>query len=370
MFGAVPDLRLTKLAEVLCRYSLEVSEGDLVLVEGPALAQPLMLELVKTITDLGAHPMVRPSLESVEAMMMTRSSLAQLDTVTRLDEIEVEMPTRMLSIWANRNTRYLSGAPDQNLARRSAATRPLFERAIEREAAGETRWCGTAYPCHAAAQDAGMSLAEWEDFVFAAGHLLDADPIAFWRKQSRHQAAIAERLSKLTELRIVAENTDLTVNVGGRSWLNADGRQNFPDGEIYTSPLHTETRGTIGFSFDAAFNGRDVCGVRLWFEDGRVVREEAERGVEYLRQMLDQDEGARYLGEVAFGLNDEIQSATRDTLFDEKIGGTCHVALGMAFPEAGGTNRSGLHWDMVCDLRSAGDVYGDGELIFSRGRFL
>jgi aminopeptidase len=248
--------------------------------------------------------------------------------------------------------------------------RPLFERAIEREAAGETRWCGTAYPCHAAAQDAGMSLAEWEDFVFAAGHLLDADPIAFWRKQSAYQAAVATRLSKLTELRIVAEGTDLTMDVGGRSWLNADGRQNFPDGEVYTSPLHSETHGTIAFSFDAAFNGRDVCGVRLWFEDGRVVREEAERGLDYLRKMLDQDEGARYLGEVAFGLNDEIQTSTRDTLFDEKIGGTCHVALGMAFPEAGGTNRSGLHWDMVCDLRSEGEVYGDGELIFSGGRFL
>jgi aminopeptidase len=139
---------------------------------------------------------------------------------------------------------------------------------------------------------------------------------------------------------------------------------------VYTSPLHDRTRGHISFSFDATYNGREFGGVRLWFEDGRVVRHEASRGEEFLSGMLDMDEGARYLGEVAFGMNDEIQRATRNIAFDEKIGGTAHVALGAAFPEAGGTNRSSLHWDIVRDLRSGGEVYGDGQLIARDGAFL
>ena len=174
----------------------------------------------------------------------------------------------------------------------------------------------------------------------------------------------------MRQLRIVGEDTDLTIDVSDRRWMNADGHQNFPDGEVYTSPIEAATRGHIAFSLDAPYNGNDVTGVRLWFEQGKVVREEATKGHRFLSQMLDMDEGARYLGEVAFGMNEEIRTGTRDTLFDEKIGGTCHVALGMAFPEAGGSNRSGLHWDMVCDLRSGGEVHADGEVIYRDGRFL
>ena len=368
--AVVPDPRLSTLAHVLCNYSLQVEKDDLVLIQGPALARPLLVEVVKTVTELGAHPMLRPHLESVEAVVLEHSNRAQLETVTRLDELEVELPTKLMSIWANGNTRYLSSAPPENLTIRSAAHRELFQRGLKRVAEGEAKWVGTCYPARAGAQEAGMSLSDWEDFVYTAGHLEDADPIAFWRSQSARQQAIIERLSTVHELRIVAEDTDLTLEVGGRIWLNADGRENFPDGEIYTSPVETATRGHIAFSFDATYLGRDIAGVRLWFEDGRVVREEAARGQEYLHRLLDQDEGARYLGEVAFGLNDEIQAATRDTLFDEKIGGTCHVALGMAFPEAGGQNTSGLHWDIVRDLRAGGEVYGDGELLARDGAFL
>jgi len=187
---------------------------------------------------------------------------------------------------------------------------------------------------------------------------------------SQPEAAVVERLTGVSELRIVAEDTDLTVDVAGRTWLNADGHENFPDGEVYTSPRHEHTRGHIAFSFDATYHGHEFAGVRLWFEDGRVVRHEATRGEAFLAQMLDMDEGARKLGEVAFGMNDEIQTGVKNVAFDEKIGGTCHLALGAAFPEAGGTNRSSLHWDIVRDLRSGGEVYADGELISKDGRFL
>jgi aminopeptidase len=366
----VPDPRLTRLADVLCRYSLEVGEGDTVLVTGPVVAQPLFVELVKRITEAGAHPMVRPHLERADAAILREATPEQLATVTRLEELEVEAPTRQITIWANDNTRYMADVPAAAQAARSAATRHLFERFLQREAADEARWCGTAYPCHAAAQDAGMSLAAWEDFVYGAGHLGDDDPVAFWREQSRRQAQVVDRLSGVRELRIVAEDTDITIGVDGREWANADGHKNFPDGEVYTSPVETATHGEIAFTFDATYLGNDVGGVRLRFEEGRVVAHEARKNAGFLGEMLDMDAGARFLGEIAFGMNDEIQVGTRDTLFDEKIGGTCHMALGMAFPECGGVNRSGLHWDMVCDLRSGGEVYADGDLVARDGRFL
>ena len=366
----MPDPRLSVLAGVLCNYSLKVAADDLVLVDTPALATPLAVALVSEVTRLGAHPMVRSRTETIDAAFLEHASDDQAAVVTALDQIEVEHPDKMVTIWAPQNTRYLSGVPSSRLAARSTARRPLFERSVEREAAGELHWVGTAYPSQGSAQDAGMSLAEWAEFIYSAGHLSDDDPIAFWRDQSARQAKLIEKLSGVSELRIVAEDTDLRLRVGGRTWQNADGRANFPDGEVFTSPVQSATEGHIRFSFDASYNGRDVRGVRLWFEHGRVVREQAEIGAEHLTALLDQDAGARLLGEVAFGLNEEIQRPTRDTLFDEKIGGTCHVALGMAFPECGGDNVSGLHWDMVCDLRSGGEVYGDGELLARDGKFL
>jgi aminopeptidase len=366
----VPDPRVSTLAEVLCRYSLEVQPGDFVRVTGSAIGQPLFVELAKRITDLGAHPSLHPALEAAEAAYLEEASERQLATVTRLDELDIDAPDKRLHIWATENTRYLSGVPAGRQGARRAARRGLSTRFDERLTAGELKWVGTVYPCHADAQDAGMSLVEWEDFVYEAGRLGDPDPVAAWREQSRRQAEVAERLSGVRELRMVAEDTDLVVGVEGRRWLNADGRENFPDGEVYTSPVESRTHGHVAFTFDATYDGHDVEGVRLWFEDGRVVREEARKNLEFLREMLDVDDGARYLGEVAFGMNEQIQRTTRQIALDEKIGGTFHVALGLAFGEAGGTNRSGLHWDMICDLRRGGEVYGDGELIHRDGKFL
>jgi aminopeptidase len=366
----VPDPRQQSLAEIVCGYSLDVQPGELVRVSGPASSDEFIAAVVAEITRLGGQPLVRATLPTVEAALLRYGSESQLTTVTELDRLDAETPDKTLTIWADTNTRYMSGVAPDRQATWSRARRALTDRFFERLASGEIGWCGVTLPTHAHAQDAGMSLSDYEDFVYAAGHVSDPDPIAFWREQSARQAAAIERLSEINELRIVAEDTDLTVEVGGRTWINADGRENFPDGEVFTSPRHETTRGHISFSFDATYHGHEFAGVRLWFEDGRVVRHEASRGAEFLTGMLDMDDGSRMLGEVAFGMNDEIQHGTGNVAFDEKIGGTCHVALGAAFPEAGGTNRSSLHWDIVCDLRDGGEVYGDGELLAKDGRFL
>ncbi|HEY0389748.1 MAG TPA: aminopeptidase [Gaiellales bacterium] len=364
------DPRLESLAELICGYSLDVQADEIIRITGPASAHEFIAAITRQVTRRGGMPMLRPSFPAVEAAILSRGSDEQLTTVTEIDRLDAEVPRKTLTIWADENTRYMSEVPPDRQALWSRARREISDRFFDRLARGEIGWCGVTLPTQGFAQDAGMSLAEFEDFVFGAGHVNDPDPVAFWRGQSQRQAAVIERLSGISELRIVAEDTDLTLDVSGRPWINADGHENFPDGEVFTSPHHERTSGHITFSFDATYHGREFGGVRLWFEDGRVVRHEAARGEEFLAGMLDMDEGSRFLGEVAFGMNDDIQRATQNVAFDEKIGGTAHVALGAAFPEAGGTNRSSLHWDIVRDLRQGGEVYGDGQLIGRDGAFL
>jgi aminopeptidase len=215
-----------------------------------------------------------------------------------------------------------------------------------------------------------MSLEEYEDFVFSACHVDEDEPAEHWRLVSASLAARAEELEMVRELRIVGPDTDLRVSVEGRKWLAADGRYNMPDGEVFTSPVESETEGEIRYTFPAIYHGREVEDVRLRFQGGRVVMAEAARGDAYLQSLLDMDEGAGVLGELAFGLNYEIDRFTRNILFDEKIGGTMHLALGSGFLQTGSANTSGLHWDMICDLREDGEVYADGELVWKAGHFL
>jgi aminopeptidase len=216
-----------------------------------------------------------------------------------------------------------------------------------------------------------MSLAEFEDFVFAAGLLHLPDPAAAWRDIHDRQQRVCDRLEQARELRFTTpQGTNLSVAVGGRHWLNCDGHVNFPDGEVYTGPVEDATQGVLFLTFPAVYGGREVSGVRLQFRDGRVVDASADKGEDYLIEMLDQDAGARILGEVAFGTNYAISRFMRNLTFDEKIGGTFHVALGSSYPESGGKNDSALHWDLVCDLREGGRAEMDGELISENGRFL
>jgi aminopeptidase len=242
---------------------------------------------------------------------------------------------------------------------------------LRRAAEQSLRWVATQLPCQAAAQEAEMSLGDYEDFVFGAGMLDCPDPAAAWRSLSERQTEVVNFLQGVRELRFLTHNgTDLRLGTAERTWINCDGHENFPDGEVFTGPVEDATEGTVCFDFPAVHGGREVQAVRLTFRAGRVVDASAAKGEEFLLRMLDQDAGARVLGEVAIGCNYAITRHTRNTLFDEKIGGTFHVALGAAYPESGGKNQSALHWDMVCDLRRGGRIEADGRLISENGRFL
>jgi aminopeptidase len=232
------------------------------------------------------------------------------------------------------------------------------------------KWVGCQYPTLAAAQDATMSLSEYEDFVFRACRVDRKDPVAEWKKMSAYNARLIKYLAGKDEIRIVAKDTDLRYRVAGRKWINCDGKNNFPDGEVFTAPIENSAEGHIRFTYPAEYSGREAEDVRIEFKNGKAVSARAVRGEEFLNAMLDTDKGARYLGEVAIGTNFGIAKYTRNTLFDEKIGGTVHMALGESYPESGGKNNSGIHWDMVCDLRDGGELYADGQLFMKNGRFL
>jgi aminopeptidase len=364
------DPRVERLATLLTDYSLALREGQVLRIDSLDAGSPLVLSLYGAALRAGALPYTNIGLPGLTETLLQRGSDEQLTYLSPIQWQEIEQLDALVTIWSETNTRALSRVDPSRHASYIAAQRKLTNRHWERISAGEMSWCGTLFPTNAHAQEAEMSLAEYEDFVYAACHVHEEDPPSHWRAVSAELQGRATELGTVRELRVVGPDTDLRLGVEGRSWLAADGRYNMPDGEVFTSPLETETKGEVRYTFPAVYHGREVEGVRLRFEAGRVVEAEAARGDDYLQSLLEMDAGARVLGEVAFGLNYEIDRFTRNILFDEKIGGTMHFALGSGFPETGGENTSGLHWDMICDLRSEGEVYADGELIWKAGRFL
>ena len=373
------DPRHRKLAEVLVNYSLELKPGDKFLISSQIAGAPLAREVYRAALRAGAYPTARFSLDAsrnrysafdaLTEIRVTEGSEDQLNYFSELAMQQVEHFDASLTIQADENTRAFSGVDPARLATFQQSQKPLLARYFERAAKGELRWCLTLFPTQANAQDTGMSLTEFEDFVFGAGLLDREDPASAWREVQREQQQVVDFLSGHDEIHIVAPGTDLRYRVGGRTWLNASGTHNFPDGEVFTGPIEDSVNGKVCFTYPAVFGGCEVEDVRLTFQDGKVVEATAARGQRYMESLLDQDEGARYVGEVAFGLNYNNQQFTRNILFDEKIGGTMPMALGNAYAETGGRNQSALHWDMICDLRE-GQVYADGELCYEGGKFL
>ena len=362
--------RLRRLAEVLVGYSASVRPGDLTVIQGTLNVEPLLEKLVAAVLRAGGQPSVRCEPE-LDGLLLSEGSDEQIAWLTPGEIEDIEQADVWIVVDAPANTKALTSVDPEREARVQRARMPIRERYLERALAGELRWVLTGYPTNGAAQDAEMSLAEYEDFLYGAALLDDGDPVARWRGFADELRRVVEFLGAKQELRFVAEGTDLTFAVGGdRVWAAADGHENFPDGEVFTAPLDHSAEGEISFTFPAVFSGRQVDGVRLRFHEGEVVEATASRGEDFLQEMVGLDDGARRVGELAFGLNDAVRVFTRNILFDEKIGGTMHLALGSAYPEVGGVNRSALHWDMICDLRAGGEVYADGELVYRDGRFL
>jgi aminopeptidase len=367
----VRDPRVEKLADLITGYSLGLGEGQAFRIDGEESAIPLVASMYRFALRRGALPYIHVRPAGVDGILLAEGNDEQLGYISESEQQQSEQLDAWATIWSTSNTRAMTRADPERRRRQLAAHYRMVNRRWERISTGELAWCGTLFPTEAHAQDAEMSLAEYEDFVYGACHVRpDDDPIAHWESTSAELAARARQLETVRELRMVGPDTDLRVVVEGRPWLPSDGRHNMPDGEVFTSPVESGTEGDIYFAFPSIFQGREVEDVRLRFSEGRVVRAEASSGEDYLRALIATDAGSSVLGEVAFGLNYEIDRFTRDILFDEKIGGTMHAALGGGFSEAGTQNISDLHWDLICDLREEGEVYADGALVWKAGAFV
>ena len=363
------DPRVANLARILVRYSTRASEGETCIIEGSTAAEPLVGAVYEEVLRAGAHPIVSMSLDGQSATYYREASDAQLEWVSPLSEWAAEHADCRIAIGADTNTRQLSGVPPERQTRRQAATRHLMQRTMERAAEGSHRWVYTLFPTNAYASDAEMSLREFEDFYFRACLADDGDPLGAWKRVSDECHRLAAWVEGHEEVRITAPGTDLRLGIAGRRVIPCDGEHNMPDGEFFTGPVEDSAEGEVSFHLPAVIGGREVAGARLRFEGGNVVDAGAERGEEFLMQLLDTDEGARRLGELGIGTNYGIDRGTRDVLLDEKIGGTVHLALGASYPESGGTNESAVHTDMVCDLRQGGRLEVDGELLQQDGKF-
>ncbi len=367
------DQRLDRLADVLVRYSTKVKKGDLVGIVADPSAMPAVEAVYQRVLQAGAHPFWRPACHAFDEMLYEHGSDEQLAYLepSRMDFVEsVDVN---IGLWSETNTRSSSRVDSSRVAALRQARRPYMKRFLERVAEGKLRWVGTLVPTQSSAQDAEMSLAQYERFVFSAGMLDLDDPVAAWMALSERQQRACDWLQPKKEVHFRApardghDGTDLRVPVEGGTWINCHGDQNFPDGEVFTGPQGAE--GHVNYTFPAVYDGREVVGVRLAFKGGRVVDASARKGEDFLIKMLDQDDGAGAMGEIAIGTNYSIREFTRNTLFDEKIGGTFHAAVGAGYPESGNSNESALHWDMVCDLREGGSIAADGEVFHENGLF-
>lgn len=356
-------LDAARFAELLTGYCLDVEPGQEVVVRSTALAAPLLLEVQRAILERDAWPLMRVELPGATAGFYRHAQDRHLDLFSEVAFAEAKKAHAQLGIQAPENTRALAGIDPARLARAARARKPLREHTMRK------RWCSTLWPTQAGAQQAGMNLADFEAFVERALFLDQPDPVTSWGELRAFQDSLIKRLKGANELHIEAPGTDVTLTVKGRTWVNSDGKRNMPSGEVFTGPLETSANGRIRFGVPSSPAGVDVAGVDLEFRDGLVVAAAAERGDNYLQRALATDEGARRLGEVGIGTNFGIDRAIGATLFDEKIGGTVHLALGRSYPETGGKNESALHWDLICDLREGGRLSADGETVMTDGRF-
>ncbi len=350
-------------ARLLCDWCLDVRERDQVLVRSTTLAAPLLLAVQEEILERGAWPLLRLGLPGQEESFHAHARGHHLDEVSPAAAAETEQADAFLAIQAPENTRALAGVDPARLARMRRAAAPLLEARMAK------RWCGTIWPTTALAQDAGMSLTDYAAFVERALFLDRPDPAAAWRELGAFQAGLVERLTPAKEIRIEAEGTDLRLAVGGRTWVNSDGKHNMPSGEVFTGPVEDSAEGVVRFGIPTGPAGVVVSGVELEFRAGAVVRATAEQGQEYLDRALETDPGARRLGELGIGTNAGIDRPTGTILLDEKIGGTVHLALGRSYTETGGTNESALHWDLICDLRTGGRLTADDDVVQADGAF-
>ncbi len=366
------DTRIEKMADVLINYSTVVQPGERVLIRSTSPAgEPLARALYQAALRAGAEAFtyVHPSEEDSLAIEAT-DNLDLLAAVNPMLKLMYDTCQVIIRIDASENARALSDYPVEAQKARAQAKAALMKIQMEREGNGSLRRCTTQFPTQGYAQAAGMSLSQYEDFLYRACKVHLADPVAAWQAVEQKQQRLVDYLAGKQHLHVRGQHVDLELSIAGRAFINAGGRANFPDGEIFIGPVEDSVNGWVKFTYPAYHGGNEIVGIALTFENGRVSQATAQKNEAFLLSTLDTDPGARRLGEFAIGTNKDIQRFTGSILFDEKIGGTVHMALGQGYPETGSTNTSAIHWDMICDMRDGGEILVDGEVFYRDGEFL
>lgn len=354
------DPRVTKQAKILVNYSIKVKKGDNVVLLCDFVAKPLALEIYKVLLRAGAKEIKLhfSDYEFAEAYLKN-ASLTQIKTFPKLEFYETKHMDCYIRIGSPTNTRALSNIDTKLISERAKVTRPILNWRVDK-----TRWVVTKFPTDAQAQEANMSLSEYEDFVFSA--INDVD----WKKLGKEQEKLAKRVNKTGKVHIVGPQTDLRLIIKGRHAINASGEYNMPDGEVFTSVHENGANGYITFTYPAIYIGREYHDVRLEFKDGKIIKATASKGEDTLNAVLDTDPGARRIGELGIGNNFKINKFTKDILFDEKIGGSIHIAMGRGYKETKSLNESAIHWDMIKDLRKGGEIWFDDKLFQKNGKWI
>ncbi len=360
---------LKKYADLLATYCLEVRKGEKIYIASTTLGEPLVREVYREILRLGAFPETDLSFEGRQRVFLENASPQQLDHISPISKMVIDTFDAFLYIRAPYNLKEEHNANPEARKRRTRATKEINEVLSKRTASGEMRRTLCQFPTRAAAQEANMSLEEYEQFVFNACHLYDKDPSQSWKKIREEQQMVVDMLNAKKHIRYQTEKTDIAFSVQDRIWINSDGRVNMPSGEVFTGPVEDSVEGVVHFDYPSIFFGKEVSGVTFEVRKGRIEKWSAERGGEVLDEIMSID-GARYFGEAAIGTNYNIQRPTKNILFDEKIGGTIHMAVGQSYMQTGGKNKSSVHWDLISDMTRDGRILADGEVIYENGKFI
>ncbi len=364
------DIRLQRLADVLVNYSTEVKPGEWVGILGDVTALPALREVFNAVLRAGGNPALMLSDETMARAFLRDANDDQLAWLDPSQTLYYEQADTYIRVGSSQNTRAMTSIDAKRVQQRAGHARHWLDTRLNRAAEGSMNWVGTWYPNPASAQEANMSLEEYEDFVYGATFTNLEDPIGEWRKLSALQQHKVAWLVGKKHVTLNGPNIDIELSIAGRTFINSDGHRNMPSGEIFTGPVEESVNGWVRFSYPSIVGGRAVSGIELKFEDGKVVDASAKENESLLYAQLDTDAGSRYLGEFAIGTNFGIQQFTGNILFDEKIGGTIHMAIGTGYPETGSKNRSAVHWDMICDMRTDSEIRVDGDLLYQNGQFV
>ncbi|MCU0511136.1 MAG: aminopeptidase [Anaerolineae bacterium] len=364
------DIRAQRLANLLVNYSTTVKPGDWVGILGEALALPVLREVYHAVLVAGGHPSLIMNDEAMTRDFLRHASAEQIAWLDPMQTLYYDKADVYIRVTGSSNTRAMTGIPGARVQQVAAARRSWLNTRLQRAARGDMRWVGAMFPTEAFAQEAGMSLEEYEAFVYSACFCDQEDPAAAWQALGTMQQDKIDWLKGKKHIVLRGPSIDLQLSIDGRSFVNCQGLRNMPDGEIFTGPVEDSVNGTVRFSYPSIVGGRAVSGIELTFEQGRVTHARAEQNDDLLQAQLNTDAGARYLGEFAIGTNFGINKFTGSILYDEKIGGTVHMAVGMGYPETGSQNTSAVHWDMICDMRQDSEIRVDGELFYQNGAFV